>query len=445
MADNFEKLGFSEEKAPATDDFGALGFTQQPNLLQTMLQRGMVPGDGGLIGQIRAAQGVRPFLREALEPPAATLAGGLGEAQRLMSSLAQRQPVSAGRFPQRLADIPQLQKPMQQVQQVLAGLRARRPEQAQVGKTLADIGAFAGTEEAAAPLLGGLGGAGLLARLARRGVAGFPAGAAVSPDNRLFGGFAGSLAAAAPEATVAILKGIPKMDVVLRSRLGQRVISGFEKAQNKATELYNKAFEGTEGITPKLTDETEANIKELNRRYPGERGDVPRALQAYKDNKSLQNLHFLRSNLGDEWAKLERDKTSPTVRFTKQDEADQEAVEDTRKNINKSLENNFNKLNPDKKAQYDQAQKHFENNVAPFRQKGHTAIIKALSPDRDITNKLFNEIGADSIKASKVRNVLGLSRSQLEAAKLLRNKLITFPAIGAALGTGLFFGGRHIL
>ena len=67
--------------------------------------------------------------------------------------------------------------------------------------------------------------------------------------------------------------------------------------------------------------------------------------------------------------------------------------------------------------------------------------MKALSPDRDFTNKLYNELGADSVKASKVRNVVGITRPQLGISKLLRSKLLQYPAIGA----GLIYGGKKIL
>lgn len=394
------------------------------------IQRGIVDPTGGLLGQIRhPLDALRDLAKGVAMAPVRAAQVGIGGGQEL-----QRLGLNIPGVKPGLAKLASLlagrQIPSQAVQPTPV-MSTKTPLGA-IGKAVGDITAF-GAPIGGAEALG-------LGALGRVG-AGIGTGAALAPPGqREIGAAKMGAAALAPEIGKGLFKTLPKMDVVLRSRLGQRVISGFKAVTDKATELYSKAFEGTEGIAPKLTANTQSNIDELKEVFPGKRGGVPRALKIYDKNKNLENLHFLRSDLGKEWNSLEIKRTSPTG-LTKSEKEDQALLAEARDNISKSLKNNFDDISPEKKSQYDIAQKHFENNVAPFSKKGHTGIMKALSPDRDLTNKLFTEIGADSVKASKVRNVLGLSRPQLEIAKLLRSKLVTFPAIGA----GLFFGGRKLL
>ncbi|MHC4634568.1 MAG: hypothetical protein ACYSYU_05055 [Planctomycetota bacterium] len=441
MPDKFSQLGFTEEKAAPTEDFKSLGFAPTATA-PGFIQRGIVDPTGGLIGQLR-----HPL--DALT--------GLAKGAAMAPVRAGEIGVGAGQELQRLGlNIPGVRPGLAKLASLFAGRQipttavqptpviSTKTAPGAIGKAIGDITAF-GAPIGGAEALG-------LGALGRVG-AGIGTGAALAPPGQRITGAAGVGAAAlAPEVAGGLLKTLPKMDVVLRSRLGQRVINAVQREKDILAPEYAKAFKGTEGITPQLGKDTISNLAELKTAFPGTRGTVPKALERYfgkidkdgniikKPNKTLENLHLMRSDLGKEWNRLEIKRTSP-VKLTTSEGEDQALLSETRKNLSKSLENNFKAINPENKAHYDLAQKRFENRVAPFEQKGHTAIMKALSPDREFTNKLFTEIGADSVKASKVRNVLGVSRPQLEIAKLLRSKLVTFPAIGA----GLFLGGRKFL
>lgn len=277
MPDKFSQLGFTEEKAPEAADFGALGFAQQPGVLQTMLQRGMAPGrglvggeefggQGGLIQQIRAAQGVRPFLRKTFEPPAATLAGGIGEIRRLAPDL----------FPAGGA-LPGQQEALQRQQQVLAGLRARRPEQALMGRRLADIGTFLAARKAPAGLLGQIGGKGLIPTVGRAVATGFPAGVAISPQHRIVGGALGSLAEVAPEVIPRGLKVIPKIlkgikGIIRPNIIAKGIVENLPKVKNAESVLNELGSgrslnENAQNIAAKIKKIGTAKLTESGKRF----------------------------------------------------------------------------------------------------------------------------------------------------------------------------------
>ena len=183
MADNFDQLGFTEAKAAPTGDFKSLGFAPAAT------------PDRGIVGEIQQAGGILPFLR-------AIPLGAQREITRLTGAPQAGQFALGGLAGQALVPA----KP-----QIPAG--AERA--ARAGGTLADIAGFTGVEELGAPILGALGlggaGAGLGARIGKRLISGFPAGAAVSPDNRIIGGILGSLLSAGGEAAPSIVKAAPKI------------------------------------------------------------------------------------------------------------------------------------------------------------------------------------------------------------------------------------------
>lgn len=248
----------------------------QLGVLQTMLQRGMVPGQGllggqfggggGLVQQIRAAQGVRPFLRKTFEPPAATAAGVIGEARRLAPT----------EFPAGGA-LPGQQAALQRQQQTLAGLRARRPEQALMGKRLADIGTFLATRRGPAGLLGQIGGKGLIPTVGRAIATGFPAGVAVSPQHRIMGGALGSLAEVAPEVIPPGLKTIPKIlkgvkGFVRPNIVAKRIVEGLPKVKNAESVLNELGSgrslnENAQNIAAKIKKVGTTRLTESGKRF----------------------------------------------------------------------------------------------------------------------------------------------------------------------------------
>jgi hypothetical protein len=457
MPDNFEQLGFTEEKAPPTGDFGALGFapTQiEPTTLQRLMQRGMVDPTGGLIGQIRAAQGIRPFLRETFEPPAATLAGGLSEAQRLVSSLAPRPSVATGRFPVSLADIPQLQQPMQRVQRALTGLEARRPEQALAGQRLADIGAFAGTEEAVAPILGALGlggvGAGLLPRLGKRGIAGFPAGAAISPQHRIMGGILGSATAGAPELLGSALRNFPNLFL---GKLAKSTAEASEKMKTIGKQLYDKSFEGTENLPPELSAAGKQSIENLKQVFPTPGSKVRKSIDIYEKNPSIRGIHQLRSDLSKKFSSnldvIQKKGLETPV------ETEQTGLENAIDNLAQDTRTNLAKISPEKVQQYDIAQQHWRENVVPLRE--FAPIRKLLGKQRLAEPSLFKAFAGKVLRGEKetpteaIRRIVGVPRGIAQTGQLLHRRVAGVPlgvwlgsGTAGALGAGSIFG-RHIL
>lgn len=438
VAAELKKRGINPDTGQSIAQMAPMQTAQQNNTgAELELRRRGIDPTGGLVGQLRS-RGLFGYpigvAKDIAMTPVRAAEVGVGAGQEL-----QRLELNIPGVKPALAKIATLMtRPLggrgvtaEQVQPA----EAISPEspQAQIGKLLADVVAYGAPIGAAGRL--GLGAVGRVA-------AGLGTGAALAPpEQRGMGALEMGGAALAPELAVGATRlatQFPKMDVVFRNRLAQRLINGWNRAKGNANQLYDTAFQGTEGITPQLGKDTVSNFKELDQKFPQPRSDVQEALKTYKNNKTLNNLHLLKSDLGKELDFYEVKRAKGTITQTEKTES--KLISETMKNIDKSLKRNFDGLDPHKKAQYDLAQSYYKENVAPFKYKRHTAMIRALSPERDITNKLYTEIGGDSTEAAKVRNVLGLPRHHIEIARLIRNKYLSIPAaIGALYGIKRYF------
>lgn len=336
-------------------------------------------------------------------------------------------------------------------------------QQAQVGKLIGQAMAY-GYPIGEAGMIGkGIvrGGESLLAKalpsIFRSGAA-LGTGAAYSPPGqRGIGALETVAMEALPELGIAGLKAGEKPLLGIKGQLAKLIERAHGGQTDASNELYNTAFKGTEGIKPALSPETSENIEELRKNFPGARNDVARALDRYfgrvnkktgevimKPNESLERLHYLKSDLGNEVNDFDLKK----IRDGRLDTDDKELsglLKETRGNISKDLEGNFSYYtSPRKYKQYKIAQNNYANNVAPFKHKSMGSIKQLLSENRLVSPKLYTDLSQDSVPAEKLRNILGVSKPGMEFARMLHSKLVKYPLYGAGI-TGALYGAKKYL
>lgn len=418
-----------------------------------LLEKQGIDPTGGLVGQLRhPVDYMGGLTRDVLMTPVRATQVGVGAGQEL-----QRLGLNIPGVRPALAKVATLMtRPFggrgvtaEQVQPV----EAISPEtrQAQVGKLLADVGAYAYPIGRAGMIGRGIAeaGEGLAAKFAPtlfRQVAALGTGAALAdPGHRGYGAIQTQAMELLPEIFAGGAKlmprGLPKPLLGFKGQLA-KLIERTDAATEKETKgLYKTSFQGTDHITPELNLETQNNFNEIkNTTTP--RSKIRKAISRYEEgDQTLNKLHRLRSDLGKEANKLDLKRVKDGY-LSGADEDTEDLLQETRRNISSDLKKHFDQLSPEKNAQYQKAQQYFANNRAPFRE--YSSIKKLLSPKRVVSPRLYTDLSEDSVPAAQLRNILGVSKPGMEFARMLHSRLVKYPLYGAGIGSSLYGAKKYL-
>lgn len=307
-------------------------------------------------------------------------------------------------------------------------LPAKAGEMAGTIASAAIPGAAVGRLTEAAPLLTRLLGYGGAAAATQPG--------GVAP--RIEAGLLGAGGGAADYMT-GILRKLPAY--VSPKSLGKLIEKTAENQKKIGSNLYKEAFSNTKDVVPQISENTQQAFKNLLSVKPG-RASLLRSVKRFNADQTPENLHTLKSDLGKVLQKL--DEKSAKSGLTGNELDKKSYLKDSIAGVENDLENTMYRVSPENYDKYQEAQKHWKENVIPFR--NYPAIRRLLGPEREISPRLRTELMKESLgdagSAAKLRDLMKLQRSGFAVPSNIGQGLSrVWPyGIGAVGGYGLYRG-----
>ena len=251
--------------------------------------------------------------------------------------------------------------------------------------------------------------------------------------------------------TGGLLEAAGRPSTFLIGKLAKKIESSKATQKTIANNLYDTAFKGTEKVKPLVSEKTMNDIVDLKNRYPGKRSFINKTINAYKENPNPRGLHNLKSDLMDEASDLvkKRDSAGGLEQYEK-DTLRIISGESKRvgnkvikvpglvDSLSEDLQKNMDKVSPKKSAQYSAAQLHWKNNVVPF--KKYKSLRDLLSSERTVDPKLYTDLAKDERSSIRLRDVLGIKRSEMQLGKFVHRKYygLPMPVALTAGGAGIY-------
>jgi hypothetical protein len=268
------------------------------------------------------------------------------------------------------------------------------------------------------------------------------AAAATQPGGLAQRGFAGALGGLGGVSDYLLTKA---PETLFSGKLAQKILKTYNNQKTVANNLYKNVFDGTENITPQLSNETTNSLNNLLANKIG-RAKIIKSIDRYNKNPTLEHLHDLKSDFGKESAKLNLAESSG-----KSEAVDRDTnvfLKDAGSHINDDLITQLDGINPAKREAYQTAQLHWKENVVPFKQYNSLRKLintKEITPStgsamlRDLSTKSI--AGEPMSGAEKLRNLMNLSKTALRVKPFLQKNI---RYLGYPLGFGsLYELGRH--